>query len=83
MSSNGHLHLRLRDGRWIPALVALHILSPDYSHIVLQFEKLHRIQVSRLVCLKVLVKEFQTNESCHLSILFNGLICLFSVILDL
>lgn len=50
-------HLGLSDGGWISPLVALHILPPGNGHKVLQFEDLHHIQVPRLVCLKVLVKE--------------------------
>lgn len=56
-------HLVLSNRGLIPAPIALHVFSPDSAHKTLQFEELHHIQVSRLVCLKVLVKE---HEACNI-----------------
>ena len=47
------LHLVLSDRRWVPPLVALHVLPPDDGHVVLQLEDLDHVQVSRTVSLKV------------------------------
>lgn len=52
---NSPFQLLLRDRGGNPALVAFHILPPDRRHKVLQFEDLRQIQISRFVCLKVLV----------------------------
>lgn len=59
MGGQSLFQLGLSEGGWIHPLVALHILPPDNSHIVLQLEELYHIQVSSLVCLQVLVKELK------------------------
>lgn len=59
MGRQSLFHLGLSEGGWIHPLVALHILPPDNSHVVLQFEELYHIQVSSFICLKVLVKELK------------------------
>lgn len=56
MGGQSRLQLGLSEGGWIQPLVALHILPPDNSHKVLQFEELYHIQVSSIICLQVLVK---------------------------
>lgn len=61
-AGDGFLHLFLSNGGLIPLPPPLHVLPPDHGHIVLQFEDLHRVQVSRLVCLKGLVKD-KVNSS--------------------
>lgn len=59
MSRQSLFQLGLSEGGRIHPFVALHVLPPDNSHEVLQFEELYHVQVSSLVCLQVLVKELK------------------------
>lgn len=59
---SGLFQLLPRERGGSPAVVAFHILPPDHRHKVLQFEDLRQIQVSRFVCLNVLVTRNNPTE---------------------
>lgn len=62
---NGLFQLHPCDRGGNPALVTFHILPPDCGDKLLQFEDLHQIQISRFVCLKVLVTRNNHNQTLN------------------
>lgn len=62
---NGLFQLLSCDRGGNPALVTFHILPPDRGHKLLQFKDLHQIQISRFVCLKVLVTRNNHDQTLN------------------